>query len=281
MRALAGVVAAVVMAGGLVVATTSLAAGSGGGSCNPFLDGTIILVSCSSGTGAGGGSSGGSGSTLANACTFSPLDGAQVKNLGVSWPPPRGKHWALMDCGGGTGPQAVLVRNATGVATMTPRQLLVHAYGQLDVPYLRPATAPPRGTDGLVGLPEWFWVPAGEWYARSVTVTAGPVWATATAAPVSLTFQPGAGLSPVTCAGPGAAYNRHAAAAQQHTNCSYTYVRSSAGLPGSVYRASVTVTWRITWTGSDGAGGVLDAGLALPFGFPIGVAQGEALVTSQ
>jgi hypothetical protein len=43
----------------------------------------------------------------------------------------------------------------------------------------------------------------------------------------------------------------------------------------------VTVTWRITWTGSGGAGGVLDAGLAVPVGFPIGVAQGEALVTSQ
>ena len=220
MRALAGAVAALVMAGSVVIATISPAAGSGGGSCNPFLDGTIILVSCSSGAGASGDSSGGSGSTLDNTCTFTALDKAQVKNLGVSWPPPRGKHWALMDCGGGSGPQAVLVRNATGAAAVTPQQLLVHAYGELAVPYLRPATAPPSGTDGLVGLPEWFWVPAGEWHARSVTVTAGRVWATATAAPLRLTFQPGAGLSPVSCTGPGAAYNRHLPAAQQHTNCS-------------------------------------------------------------
>jgi len=277
-RALAGAATAVLMAGILVIATISSAAGSAGGSCDPYLDGTIIVVSCSSGAGASGDSSGG---TPDNTCTFTALDEAQAKNLGVSWPPPRRKHWALMACGAGTAPQAVLIVNATGGPAVTPRQLLQHAYGDLEVPYLRPATAPPRGKDGLVGLPEWFWVPANEWHPRSVTVTAGSVWATATAAPVSLTFQPGAGLSPVTCTGPGAAYNRHLAAAQQHTNCSYTYLQSSAGLPGNAYRASVTVTWRITWTGSGGAGGVLDPGLAVPVGFFVAVAQGEALVTSQ
>jgi len=99
--------------------------------------------------------------------------------------------------------------------------------------------------------------------------------------PLSLSFQPGAGLSPVTCRGPGAAYNRQKPAAQQHTNCSYTYLQPSAGLPGNDYRASVTVTWRITWTGSGGAGGVLDPGLAVPVGFSIRVAQAEALVTGQ
>jgi hypothetical protein len=269
------------MAGSLAIAATSPAAGSSGGGCDPLLDGTIILLSCSSGGGAGGDSGGGSGSTLESTCTFTALDETQVKNLGLSWPPPRGKHWALIDCGGGTGPQAVLVRNATGAPTVSPQQLLVHAYGELEVPHLRPATAPPRGTDGLVGLPEWFWVPAGQWHARSVTVIAGPVWATVTAVPISLTFQPGAGLSPVTCTGPGAAYNGRLTAAQQHTNCSYTYLQSSAGQPGNAYQASVTATWRITWTGSGGAGGALDAGLAVPVGFSVGVTQGEALVASQ
>jgi hypothetical protein len=116
---------------------------------------------------------------------------------------------------------------------------------------------------------------------RSVTVSAGPVWATVTAAPLRLTVQAGAGLSPVTCTGPGAAYDRHKPAAQQHTNCSYTYLQPSAGLPGNAYRASVSVTWRVTWTGSGGAGGVLDPRLAVPVGLSIAVAQGEALVTSQ
>ena len=279
MRALAGAVAALVMAGSLAIATTSPALASGGGSCDPYIDGTVILVPCWFGAGAGG-DSGGSASTQYDTCTFTALDETRAKRLGVSWPPAQGKHWTLMECGAGTVPQALQVPNATGAPQVTPQQL-VHAVGGLDVPYLRPATAPPRGTDGLVGLPEWFWVPASQWHARSLTVTAGPVWARVTAAPVRLTFQPGSGLSPLTCAGPGTAYDRHKPAARQHTNCSYTYLQPSAGLPGNAYRVSVTVTWRVTWTGSGGAGGVLDPGLAVTVGFPIGVAQGEALVTTQ
>lgn len=279
MHALAGAVAAAAMAGSLAIATISPAPVSSRG-CDPYLDGTIILASCSSGTDASS-TSDGSGSAPDSACTFTALDEGQVKKLGMSWPPSRGEHWALMDCGAGTAPEAVLVRDATGVPTVTPQQLLVHAFGELDVPYLWPAATPSRGTDALVGLPEWFWVPPGEWHLRSVTVTAGPVWATVTATPVSLTVQPGAGLSPVTCAGPGTAYNRRKPAVQQHTDCSYTYLQPSAGLPGNAYRASVTATWRVTWTGSGGAGGVLDPALAVPVGFSIGVAQGEALVTSQ
>ena len=279
MHALAGAVAAAAMAGSLAIATISPAPVSSRG-CDPYLDGTIILASCSPGTDASS-TSDGSGSAPDSPCTFTALDEGQVKKLGMSWPPSRGEHWALMDCGAGAAPQAVLVRNATGAPTVTPRELLVVAYAELDVPYLWLATAPPRGTDGLVGQPERFWVPSGEWHALSVTVTAGPVWATATAAPVSLTFQPGAGLSPVTCTGPGAAYDRSMPAAQQHTNCSYMYQQSSAGLPGNAYRASVTVTWRITWTGSGGAGGMLNPGFAVPVPLSIGVAPGVALVTSQ
>jgi hypothetical protein len=280
MRALAGVVAALVMAGGLAMATTSPAAGSGGASCDPYVDGTVIPVPCSSGADTAVGSGAGSGSKLDDTCTPAALDEAQVKSLGLSWPPPQGKQWALMSCDGGTGPQALLVLETTGGPQVTPRQLLATAFGELDVPYLRPATAPPRGADGLVGLPEWFWVPASEWHARSLTVTARPVWATVTAVPLTLTFQPGAGLSSVSCAGPGSAYDPHEPAGQQRTNCSYTYLQPSAGLPGNAYRASVTVTWRITWIGSGGAGGLLDPALAVPVGFPIRVAQGEALVTS-
>jgi hypothetical protein len=280
MRALAGAVAALVMAVSLAIATTSPATGSSRGSCDPYVDGTVILVPCWFGAGTGDDSAGVTGATLADTCTFTALDEAQAKSLGVSWPPPQGKHWALMDCGAGTAPKVLLVPNASGIPPVTPRQL-VHALGGLAVPHLRPATAPPRGTDGLVGLPEWFWVPASEWHMRSVTVTAGPVWATVTAEPVSLTVLPDAGLSPVTCTGPGTAYNGRKPAAQQHTDCSYTYLQPSAGLPGNAYRASVTVTWRVTWTGSYGAGGVLDPALVVPVGLSIDVAQGEALVTRQ
>ncbi len=289
MRVVAGVLAALIAVTGFVFAVSWPAAAGGGGtgSCDPYIDGTIVPVPCSSGGGSGGtgGGSGGAGGgkSVLNTCTFVPLDEAQARNLGLAWPPPKGFHWALMDCIGGaisTGTKAVLISNATGAPQVTPQQLLVQALGELSVPYLRPATAPPRGTAGLVGLPEWFWVPAGEWRPRSVTVTAGPVWATAIAAPISLAFKPGAGLAAVSCAGPGAAYDSRKPSIQQHTDCAYTYQEPSAGQPGSVYHASLTVTWRVSWHGSGGAGGVLDAALGVPVGFTIPVAQAEALVTS-
>lgn len=271
-------------------ATEAVTAGSSSaGGCDPYIDGTVIPVPCSStggspGSNASAGHNGpGAGSpTVNNTCTFLTLTRSQAANLGLSWPPPRGQHWALMDCLGGTagtGPQAVLISNATGAPRVTPQQLLAQALGELRVPFLRPYTAPPRGSDGLVGLPEWFWVQAAQWHARTVTVTAGPVWATVTAVPSGLSIQPGAGQPIVNCHGPGSAYDPRLPALAQHAACSYTYLRPSAGQPGNAYRASVTATWRISWTGSGGAGGLLDAALAVPVALSIRVAQGEALVT--
>jgi hypothetical protein len=281
-----GLLVALLLAAGLAAihATPAVASGGGTGGCNPYVDGTVIPVPCFSGSGSSGsGGSGGGSSAVNNSCTTIALDKAQAVNLGLSWSPPNGQSWALLYCAGGAaGPvaPAVLVSNATGAPAVTPRQLLVTAMGELHVPHLSPSTAPPRGHDGLVGLPEWFWMTAGGWRARTVTVRAGPVWASVTAAPVSLTLQPGAGLSPVSCIGPGTAYDPHRPAAAQHTDCSYTYLTPSAGQPGNAYQASVTVTWKVSWTGSGGAGGVLDAALPVPVSIQVPVAQGEALVTS-
>jgi hypothetical protein len=148
----------------------------------------------------------------------------------------------------------ILVSTIIGTPQVTPQQLMIQAYDELRVPSLTPATAPPLGRDGLVGLPEWFWVPASGWHPRSVTVSAGPVWATVTATPVGLTLQPGAGMSPVTCQGPGTAYDPS--------------------------EPSVSITWRVDWVGSAGAGGVLAPALSVPVPLTIPVAQGEALVTT-
>lgn len=296
-RGLASMLTLLGLAASLVAidSAPAMASGSDGkaGGCSPYVDGTLIPVPCSAdstngGSPAGSGTSGsagtgGSGATITNSCAATVLDMAQAQNLGLSWPPPTGHSWALLLCLAGVlgaGPQAVLVSNATGVPAVTPQELLVTALGELHIPYLRPETAPPRSHDGLVGLPEWFWISASNWHTRTVTVTAGHVWASVTAAPAGLTFRPGPGLGPVTCIGPGTAYNPHEISAAQHSDCSYTYLRPSAGQPGNAYPASVTVTWLVTWTGSGGAGGVLDAALPVSVGFPVPVAQGEALVTS-
>ncbi len=261
----------------------AVAAASVGGSCGPYLDGKVIQIPCSSGTGTpgtAGTGSGGSGGPTTSTCVTVVYSPAQVQQLGLG-PAPAGQAWAELACGGPLpGVVVILVSTATSTPQVTPQQLMIQAYGELRVPSLSPGTAPPLGSDGLVGLPEWFWVPAAAWHPRSVTVSAGQVWATVTATPVGLTFEPGAGLGPVTCQGPGTAYDPARPALSQHTGCSYTYLQPSAGLIGNVYQASVSITWRVDWVGSGGAGGVLAPALSVPAALTIPVAQGEALVTT-
>ena len=281
MRRLSWLAVLAVLTGGLWVASAAPAI-AGGGSCSPYVDGNVVPVPCSA-VGGSSDSSDGNGGQIASTCTITRLDQAQATGLGLAWPPPPGDSWALLTCFGGTSrsaPQAGLISNATGAPQVTPSQLLQQALGELRLPYLDPATAPPRGKDGLVGLPEWFWIAAADWHPSTVTVRAGPVWAIVTASPSGLTFDPGGGLAPVGCQGPGTAYDPSLPAQAQRTGCSYTYEQPSVGQPGNAYQASVTVAWRISWTGSGGEGGVLTAALPLRVSFSLRVAQGEALVTS-
>jgi hypothetical protein len=267
----------------IVVTAAPVAAASVGGSCGPYIDGNVVQVPCSSvsGTaGSAGAGGGGSGSTTTSTCVTVVYSPAEVQQLGLG-PAPAGQAWAELACGGTLpGVVAILVSTATGAPKVTPQQLMLQAYGELRVPSLTPATAPPLGRDGLVGLPEWFWVSSAAWHPLSVTVSVGSVWATVTATPDGLSFEPGAGIRPVSCQGPGTAYDPSKPSASQHTDCSYTYVQPSVGLPGNVYQASVSITWRVDWVGSGGAGGVLASALSLPIAITIPVAQGEALVTT-
>jgi hypothetical protein len=224
--------------------------------------------------------SGGGGGGSKSACTLTALSQQQAAFLGLQWPPPKGHTWEAITCPG-TQPfgGVVLVDDAAGAAAVTPQQLLQIAIGELHIPALKPGTAPPVGKDGLVGLPEWFWI--ANWHPVSVTVTAGPVWARATAVPQQLTFDPGGGLAGVACRGPGTAYQPELPLSAQHTDCSYTYQQPSAGQPGNAFQASVTVSWNISWVGSGGAGGEVAAGVTAATPFTLAVAAGEALVTSK
>jgi hypothetical protein len=99
---------------------------------------------------------------------------------------------------------------------------------------------------------------AGAWRPVSVTASIGPVWATVTARPVTLTFDPGdpAGPGPVTCEGDGpvAPY-----VADVPGECSYKYVNASSTSPldGYHFQTSMEIAWSISWTSSTGAGGAL------------------------
>lgn len=158
--------------------------------------------------------------------------------------------------------------------TVTPAQLAQRQWRQLPIPAPEVRTAPPRGSDGLVGLAEWFWVT--NWSTQSARAQAGGVWAEVSAEPTNLTIHPGRGLASVTCNGPGTPYDPRVPATAQRSDCTYTYARSSAGLPRSAYTATVTVTWGGTWSGSGGEGGTLPE-LTRSTSIPIRIAEGQAL----
>ncbi|HEY5361987.1 MAG TPA: hypothetical protein VIJ82_30610 [Streptosporangiaceae bacterium] len=252
------------------------AAGGTGGCVTTFQPPDSWVVVCGSGSGSGGGpgSGGGGGGGGKYACSLQLLSPANISFLGLG-KPPAGQKWAAITCPGNAPFGGVILVSQNGTPAVTPEELLQVAESELRVPTLPAATAPPQGHDGLVGLPEWYWIPAG-YRAIHVQVAAGPVWARITATPGSISFDPGGGLSGSSCAGPGVAYS---AGGSPGGACTYTYPQSSATQQGGAYAAAVTVNWNVTWNGSDGNGGTLNGDLAVPYQFALRVAEGQALVT--
>jgi hypothetical protein len=85
-------------------------------------------------------------------------------------------------------------------------------------------------------------------------------WATTTARPVGLVFDPGDGMfgaGPVTCTGPGSVWTtRLGDDAGSPSGCQYTYAHSSVRAPnGTSFAARVTIVWDVSWRSSTGAGG--------------------------
>jgi hypothetical protein len=274
-------VAAVLVATSPVLPTSAAMAATaalpGNGTCYPV---NFTWICVYSGNGGGRHGTGGGSSTIT--CTYAKAPRTVLAAAGTG-PPAPGYQWDIMTCQdanpGPLGGQLVQVSKWTGTPAIRPFDLVRIGIGQLRVPTLTAATAPPRGKDGLVGLPEWYWVPRGRWHAVSVTVTAGPVWAKAVASPTALSYMPGGGLGSASCAGPGVPFRRTLPADQQHTDCAYTYTQSSLGQPGNVYRAGLFVTWTVSWTGSGGAGSFITNGYTTGTVFDVRVAQAEALVT--
>jgi hypothetical protein len=250
---------------------------AGTGACFP-IDFTWICINQS-----GSGGSPGSGGSAKYTCTYTKASQAVLQHTGTG-PPQPGYQWDIMTCPGSSqGPlsgQLVQVNIATGAPAISPVDLLKIAIGELYVPTLTAHTAPPIGKNGLVGLPEWFWVARNQWRKVSITVTAGPVWAVAIATPTSMTFAPGGGLSSVTCAGPGAEFSPRRPAGSQHTSCAFTYSQPSVGQPASAYQAALVVAWTIGWAGSGGAGGTITTGYTTGTAFPVRIAQAEAVVST-
>jgi hypothetical protein len=113
----------------------------------------------------------------------------------------------------------------------------------------------------------------------SVSASIGPVWATVTAVPTGLTFDPGDpnGPGPVTCAGeaPVAGYDPAVPG-----ECSYTYrnASSTSTYDGYHFVTTTSIDWSITWASSTGAGGTLEP-YATSATALLAVAEVQGLVT--
>jgi hypothetical protein len=276
-RALLGAATAAVILSAATAAggSPAFAAGPGGGAgCTGFRGGGGWWVTCQGG-GTPGGGSGSSGGRPSSCFWTSQSSDFPAGFLKFAPKPPRGYIYLVQVCGS-HGQFTSLPQLFANGGALTPQALAQRAYQELRPPLPAPRTAPPRGSDGLVGLPEWFWVPAAQWAPVTAQVAVGRVWAQVTATPRKLTFSPGAGLPAVLCPGPGTAYNPAQPAGAQHSNCTFTYAQSSDGLRGAAYAASVTITWDAAWRGSGNTGGTLPA-LTRTTTFTLPVAETQAL----
>lgn len=142
---------------------------------------------------------------------------------------------------------------------ITPEMLSRLAYAHTHVPGVRIETNP-VGTQ-TVNLPTWVTLNQAYTPVRvraSVDLGGGrEIWAETTAEPAGVHLTPGtpdatvfpaSGDCPIAADGTvGAPYNGDPAA---DPPCGVTYLHSTQDAPP--YQLNVTVTWHVTWTGSDG-----------------------------
>jgi hypothetical protein len=114
--------------------------------------------------------------------------------------------------------------------------------------------SPPSRRGAVVNLPLWLWVDPGTWAPANASATVGGVTVTTAATPERVVFDMGNG-DQVTCGGSGTPYDPSRPEAEQHSDCIYAYLTSSASQPDEVFVVTATVEWRVTWTALGAAGG--------------------------
>lgn len=273
----------------LSVNVTVVAAGTpppivvgGGGTDNNGNSSVTVIVSSRGGGGSGiGGSSvvvgsagSGGGSSVPDPCHYTAVPVAD-KNLWAGYDPARGTLYTAScpdainaQTGGliyaGTG-FIFAAKGTVPAAPPNPAVLAAEVVKQLNLP------APTVGMDPdpytgydsnkhnmpytLVNIFTWFWDKAG-FAPLSKTAVLNGVSATATATPTTLRFDPGDGSGSVTCTGPGREWRTSDGFnAPSGGGCGFMYRRVTAGdVP---IKATLTVAWTVSWTGSTGAAGTL------------------------
>ncbi|HUC37894.1 MAG TPA: hypothetical protein VMR97_12330 [Acidimicrobiales bacterium] len=216
------------------------------------------------------------------------INDSSSEALGVGGPTPG--QWYLSSCSDNAnhGPRAGLVWAPTAATPagvqVDPLALAQQAEASITLPSPSIHTNP--AAYSVVNVPTWLWVDSSSWHPLAASATAGPITATAVAAPSSVTWTMGDGGT-VVCDGPGVAYQSNEPASQQSTYCSYSYKQSSAGQPSSdgdpndgAYQVVATITWAVTWTVTGAPGGGLLPGLQTSSTVPVRVEQVESIGTA-
>nr|WSX50418.1 hypothetical protein OG409_16555 [Streptomyces sp. NBC_00974] len=149
---------------------------------------------------------------------------------------------------------------------VNPRVLAEYAYDEIKIPETEITMKP--ADKSTVNLPSWIWLDRARFSPRSVTASIpnSGLSATTTATPVSLRIQPGtsdarlfpsSGECPIAADGSiGTPFSADKQA--QDPPCGVTYLRSTTGTGPHKLRA--TITWKISWVGSNGQRGDLPNG---------------------
>jgi hypothetical protein len=148
----------------------------------------------------------------------------------------------------------------------TPETLADYAYNKIKVPTTT-VELKPTGTS-TVNLPTWAWLDKGRFQEVKVRaeLPGTGLWAETTAKPVALHLDPGTGDAETIPASGNCTVNADGSIGTEYQpgdgdktpSCGVRYLHATNGTP---YQLKASVTWQISWRGSDGSGGDLPDGV--------------------
>ncbi|MFJ4549613.1 hypothetical protein ACIP4X_10325 [Streptomyces sp. NPDC088817] len=147
----------------------------------------------------------------------------------------------------------------------TPKTLAEYAYNKVKVPETEIELKPQAKS--TVNLPTWAWLDKGtfkEVKVRAELPNTG-LWAETTAKPVALHLTPGTEDAETYPSSGDCTINEDGSIGTPYAKgnadktppCGIRYLRATNGQP---YHLKASITWQITWHGSDGSGGELPNG---------------------
>jgi hypothetical protein len=151
---------------------------------------------------------------------------------------------------------AVYVTRERGAARDFERELVDMALANIDIDLPVPHFSPPNQT--FPNFDTWLWTE--ELAAQTASATAAGVTITVTAKLTSTRYEINAVAGTpsrddgvvITCAGAPTPYDQRRAPGEQHTTCAHRFAAPTRDLT-----IDSTVTWRVTWTATNGTTGDL------------------------